>query len=718
LWPFGDSRDGQRLDVVGQAERDGWWPVPPGPADGRASPSVVWAGDELIVWGGEPVANTSPVSTGAAWDPTTGQWRSIAEAPIAPRAGHAAVWTGDEMVVCCASGDPQANSGAYDPVADSWRRLAGQSEMESIGDATAVWADGSMVVVGGAATGDVDDALSLDPINDQWRGISQRAPMRIGPEPQVFWTGIEAMVVPRPADTFTQPAAFDPLTGFWTELAVPPALLQLDQPSAVWTGVDLLLWGTTFEPGGGDPRMVGARLDPTTGDWAPIADAPLGDAVIKSETPGSSSAIWDPVGERMILYAGAYGTTTETSNVAVLAYHPATDTWQRLPSVPDQGRHPTMTMVNELLVIGDGPFHALDLSDYPPPDGDDTQSVFSEPTGSVLISDDGLGGAQIIDLDERRVVRRVLEGQAAGDQPFRLTPFGDEFLVGWGEIYSWDPRTASSRLVADSTIYVPAAEPDRVWLVDWSDGTIGLGANTYRYMTTDGTTLYEGLPTAVADAGDENWFPERGVPDGLVFQTDQGLAIWDAATDAVTTTFDIGSPGVTTDVHGDQIAWYDGQRTTLHLSTTDGTDTVIEPPAEAAFAIDSATFSPDGSTLAVALAGSGDHALMLIDTTDHTTSTIRGTPLAHDWAGRIGWGPDSDQLFIIENTYRQYRTHLGRWASGAEAIEYATLPFGGVITVQALAPSDATGALTAPDAPETECDYPQAEGHQPCGFGF
>jgi len=94
----------------------------PGPLSPRGGHSVVWSGSEVIVWGGwGDELGVMKHADGAAYDPVSGQWRTVAPGPLEGRRNHAAAWTGSEMLV--AGGDGRTDGAAYDPVADSWRRL-------------------------------------------------------------------------------------------------------------------------------------------------------------------------------------------------------------------------------------------------------------------------------------------------------------------------------------------------------------------------------------------------------------------------------------------------------------------------------------------------------------------------------------------------------------------------------------------------------------------
>jgi hypothetical protein len=363
-----------------------WSALPSGPVDGRTFPSVLWTGDELIVWGGEIGSDATRSNDGAAFDPTTGRWRRLPRAPIPPRSQHAAVWTGNEMIVCCGGvvGTSADKIAAYSPRTNSWRTLESQSELETITAPGAVWTGERMVVTGGRAAGSIDAALQYDPTTDTWQGIRELSPVTIDASPAVFWTGHEVLVVPRSSSTDNPfigdgPVAFDPTAGTWRALPAPPAELAIARPSATWTGHELLAWGVSRQ----DPshplqrREVGARLDIETGIWRPMSPAPIGPIDYWDGTSGSNSAIWDAPNERMIVFTGAIGTGTDPSApTPILAYTPGTDTWEPLPSYPAQSYNPTLLIADNLLLIVPNakPISALPL-DHRPPTTDHTDET-------------------------------------------------------------------------------------------------------------------------------------------------------------------------------------------------------------------------------------------------------------------------------------------------------------------------------------------------------
>jgi hypothetical protein len=85
----------------------------------RADFAAVWTGSQVLVWGG--VTGSSPASPvprhGEAYDPATSQWTALPLAPLTGRAFPTAVWTGSQLIVWGGyhSGESYANGAAYTP---------------------------------------------------------------------------------------------------------------------------------------------------------------------------------------------------------------------------------------------------------------------------------------------------------------------------------------------------------------------------------------------------------------------------------------------------------------------------------------------------------------------------------------------------------------------------------------------------------------------------
>ena len=118
----------------------------------------------------------------------------------------------------------------------------------------------------------------------------------------------------------------------------------------------------------------------------------------------------------------------------------------------------------------------VDVVDQPsPPTG---RPVFSTPTGVTLLLDDGYDGVTALDLDTGIVGRRIVDGQRAGDQPYRLFRSDDSLIVGWGEVFAAPLDGGPSVSLGEATLAVPASEPGRVWLASWTGGRVGEGGCT------------------------------------------------------------------------------------------------------------------------------------------------------------------------------------------------------------------------------------------------
>lgn len=158
-----------------------WRPVPPSPIGARSDDAAfVWTGSELLVWGGR----SSSSELGAAFNVAQGAWRLLPAAPIASRFSAASSWTGSELILWGgAAAGPSGglqnydDGAAYNPTSDNWRRIS-QSPLG--GRATsATWSGTEMFVIGGAVplrAGSgffvASDGAAYDPLTDKWRKIS------------------------------------------------------------------------------------------------------------------------------------------------------------------------------------------------------------------------------------------------------------------------------------------------------------------------------------------------------------------------------------------------------------------------------------------------------------------------------------------------------------------------------------------------------------------
>ncbi len=220
---------------------------------------VAWTGKELIGWGGGCCGDA--FDDGVAYDPRTNRWRALPRSPLAGSQHPLGAWTGKELIVLVGDTDPDgkrwparlARAAAYDPATNAWRRIPRLPDAR--GGASVVWDGHELLVVGGAVPGPdgkpprlVREGYAFDPSTSRWRALP---PMETGRVDGVAaWTGKQLLVwggrsSSPGAPRVTVPPhglAYDPATNRWSSLPPAPLLGRLE-PTSVWTGHQLLLWG-------------------------------------------------------------------------------------------------------------------------------------------------------------------------------------------------------------------------------------------------------------------------------------------------------------------------------------------------------------------------------------------------------------------------------------------------------------------------------------------
>jgi len=322
-FPYGSGRlnSGGRYDP----SSDTWTPTEGSSLpDGREFESAVWTGNVMIIWGGVTgsTSNQVPLNSGARFDPVLDTWTptSLAGAP-SPRSANA-VWTGSVMVVW--GGKADKSGGRYDPISDSWAPTTTTGAPGCISDPMA-WT-GSRVFVWGISSdspvgncGGTQTAGGLyDATADTWTTISSaNAPsLRFGHT--AVWTGSQAVVyggqrrvwvpsvqscgVELPADG----ARYDPITDSWSPMAVRPPSSNNQDLTAVWSGSQVLYYGGGW----------GFRYDPAADQWLELySNGP------SNPGGGEHTAVWD--GAEMIVWGGVQSTPT----LRGARYNPVTDAW-------------------------------------------------------------------------------------------------------------------------------------------------------------------------------------------------------------------------------------------------------------------------------------------------------------------------------------------------------------------------------------------------------
>lgn len=311
--------------------------------------------------------------------------------------------------------------------------------------------------------------------------------------------------------------------------------------------------------------------------------------------------------------------------------------------------------------------------------------LFGETTDEVLVFDDGLSAVHVLDPDNRLIATVPIDGQRAGDQPYRIHRVGDHLVVGWGEIYAYSLNTGESTLIAKATQFVPAVEPERVWVVDWANGSnVGTGTPSAWQVDMEGNVLTE--PTKIE--GDV--YPSIGIPGGLALETEHGIGLWypgQGVTDAV-----LGmSSAIALDTWGDLLAYCtnwdcNDVRVVNLVNDKVAAEFSFEPPIRAR----SGRFSPDGTTLAFAVS-TNDVVYLDIATGADVFAAKEVAPT--DELVYVAWSPDSLALYAATYTYTTRPLTIVRHDLDTLATETTVLPFGGTLDFIVIDRSDAAVLL-------------------------
>jgi N-acetylneuraminic acid mutarotase len=322
----------------------------------RERHTAVWTGTEMIVWGGNYDVTSGP-GTGGRYNPQTDTWTLLptAGAP-STRYNHTAVWTGSKMIVWGGQSDTTAstvfnNGASYDPATGSWAALPTAGAPAARTFHTTVWTGAEMVVWGGSACcfgATMNTGGRYNPSTNQWTATTTTGAPSARYAPSAVWSGSEMIVwggspVFSPGAKLNTGGRYNPSTNSWTPTSTAGAPSGRDAHVAVWTGIQMLVWG------GMDAQnrlRTGGRYTPSTNTWAPIAalNAPQGAAAAR--------AVW--TGSEMIVWGGQEPTNASLVNTGG-RYNPQTDSWVAVNPAPNGGvrnEHPAVWTGTEMIVWG------------------------------------------------------------------------------------------------------------------------------------------------------------------------------------------------------------------------------------------------------------------------------------------------------------------------------------------------------------------------------
>ena len=260
-------------------------PLPRGPLTPRHSANAFWTGREVLIIGGRPPAACSidahcelidppPLRDGAAFHPSTGDWRRIADAPVPLGTTQGAVLNGTLYLWVYGwepgPGVPPAFL-SYDPPEDRWHQLPPPPQADR---GVALVAAGTQVVAirPSHERGRLAD-VAFDPSTGTWTRLP-RDPLTPSFDRSMVWTGSELVLtgIDLAKSSSYSAAALHPETGRWR--VFPDAPIDGAYPTWFWAGGRVVNPTTDAHPDGCAP--CGGMLDPATGTWEPLPDPPEG----------------------------------------------------------------------------------------------------------------------------------------------------------------------------------------------------------------------------------------------------------------------------------------------------------------------------------------------------------------------------------------------------------------------------------------------------------
>ena len=256
----------------------------------REAPSLVWTGEEVLLFGGSVEGRS--ISSGGAYDPSTDSWRLISnywrDDPLGERrpaifiAEHSTVWTGAEMIVWGGVhrrlGDAPINRGwRYEPLSGVWRITGTGSgidedfnilpDLDPLAPAPrreplAVWSGSELILWGGEGESGapLQDGGLYDPVSNSWRAMSNLGSPEPGAMKSIAHLQGEEMLVWNGGSEARAPAAVRTV-----EMHRYSTASDSWQPSTA--GWEPSFTGAAFEVVQADDRLIAVGVTRRTGRY-------------------------------------------------------------------------------------------------------------------------------------------------------------------------------------------------------------------------------------------------------------------------------------------------------------------------------------------------------------------------------------------------------------------------------------------------------------------
>ncbi|GAB3419612.1 Kelch repeat-containing protein [Flindersiella endophytica] len=285
--PGEESTDGFADGAAYNPRARAWRKLPPAPLGKNIDARAVWTGQEMVIVSGGRSGGI------AAYDPDRNSWRKLPALPLESDwvlDGTTPVWAGGRLYVW-ANWYIDAGPGQepyryrtdvfeFDAARARWERPAFTGDVPPGMAGEWAWTGTELVMPAlvtyqpAGAVGGSDPVeppgYALDPGTGRWR---RTAPAPLGGATRMtIWTGdayvtIVGALVPTGVQ-LGQVTAWDAGRNRWTQLARAPYTSGEQDAVAVWTGRELLVWGSLFPAGytGNEwykqGRSMGMRLGP------------------------------------------------------------------------------------------------------------------------------------------------------------------------------------------------------------------------------------------------------------------------------------------------------------------------------------------------------------------------------------------------------------------------------------------------------------------------
>ena len=175
--------------------------------------------------------------------------------------------------------------------------------------------------------GNSNTGFRYDPGTDTWTAMSTIDAPSARRLNAAAWTGAEMIIWGGESTsgiTLNTGGRYDPMTDTWTPMSTVNAPSPRRDMAYVWTGTEFIVWGGIEALSGGPILTDGARYDPATDTWTPMADGDArGDTELVAAWTGTEMIVWNG-GQLSFVDDNGFPVKTATLRL----YDPATDSWR------------------------------------------------------------------------------------------------------------------------------------------------------------------------------------------------------------------------------------------------------------------------------------------------------------------------------------------------------------------------------------------------------